>query len=120
MNSSRPVNWKRIALATMAVLLAALAALIHWAPNLDPGGANFLSGVFWKVALVLALTWVASPQLERLGWNRIRGIVLAGLIVVIVLYAIRPRIGAIAAGVFVVVSLLATVGGWFRKFSKLR
>ena len=40
---------------------------------------------------------------------------LAGVILVIVLYAIRPRLGALAAAALVVLSVLFAVGSWIRK-----
>ena len=52
-----------------------------------------------KVGFVLGIAWMAAPQLERLGWNNLRGSLLVAVIIVIVLWAIRPRIGAIAGAI---------------------
>ena len=116
--TTTPRNWQRLTIASMAVLLAIAGCVFHFSPNLEAGGAQFLSGVLWKIAMVLGLAWVASPQLERLGWHRVRGTMLIGIVIVIVLYAIRPRVGAIAAFILVAVSLVAAVGGWIRKLTK--
>ncbi len=113
-----PRNWQRVTIASMAVLLAIAGCVFHFSPNLEAGGAQFLSGVLWKLAMVFGLAWVASPQLERLGWHRVRGTMLLGIVIVIVLYAIRPRVGAIAAFILVAVSVVAAVGGWIRKLAK--
>ncbi len=104
--------------AVVAVILAAFGCVFYFMPNLDYGGAQFLSGLLWKLAMVFAIGWVAAPQLERMGWQRVRGTMLIGLIVVLALYAIRPRIGAIAALVLVAGSAAATVAGWVRRLSK--
>lgn len=109
---------QRALLAFAAVALVILGAVFHFAPNLEPGGARFLSGMLWKVAIVLALAWVAAPQLERLGWQRVRGAMLVGIIIVIILYAIRPRLGAIAVFILIAVSALTTVFSWIRNFTK--
>lgn len=111
-------NWQRIMIASLAVLLVVLGGVFHFMPNLDDGSAQFLAGVLWKIAMVLGLGWLASPQLERLGWQRVRGTMLIGMIIVIILYALRPRIGAIAALILIALSAIAAVGGWVRRWSK--
>jgi hypothetical protein len=105
-------------IASLAVLLFVLGCVFHFMPSLDDGSAQFLAGVLWKIAMVLGLGWLASPQLERLGWQRVRGTMLIGIIIVIILYALRPRIGAVAALVLVAISAIAAIGGWVRRLSK--
>jgi hypothetical protein len=68
--------------------------------------------------MVLALAWVASPQLERLGWQRIRGSMLIGIVIVVILYALRPRIGAIAALMLIGLTSGAAIISWIRKLTK--
>jgi hypothetical protein len=109
-------NWQRVLIAALALLLFALGGVIYFIPSLDEGGA--LAGMTWKVAMVMGLGWLASPQLERLGWQRVRGTMLIAIVIVLVLYALRPRIGAIAAIILVAISALAAVGGWVRKLSR--
>lgn len=111
-------QWQRAATAVMAVALTVAAGILHWSPQLDPSSAKFMSGMLWKIALVLALAWVAAPQLEKIGWQRLRGTMLLAVIVVVALYAIRPRIGAIAAVVLASGSAIYAVLGWFRKLPK--
>ncbi len=71
-----------------------------------------------KVGVVLFIAWLAAPQLERFGWQRLRGTMLAGIIVVIALFAIRPKIGAIAGALFVAGSMFFGVVSWMRKITK--
>lgn len=111
-------NWQRITLASSALVLAVLGCVFHFLPNLDEGSAQFLAGVLWKIAMVLGIGWLASPQLERLGWQRVRGTMLIGIIIVIILYALRPRIGAIAALVLVALSMIAAMGTWMRRWGR--
>lgn len=111
-------QWQRTFFAIAAVLLGVVGAAVHWLPGIEPGSARFLSGTVWKVAFVMLIAWLASPQLERLGWERIRGTMLAAVTIVIVLYAIRPRIGAIAALILFAGSALVAIGGWVRRLSE--
>lgn len=111
-------NWQRITIASLAVLLILLGCMFHFMPSLDDGSAQFLAGVLWKIAMVLGIGWLASPQLERLGWQRVRGTMLIAIVIVIILYALRPRIGAIAALILVALSALAAAAGWIRRAAK--
>jgi hypothetical protein len=110
-------QWQRTLIAAMAILMGGIGLAVHWIPGIEPGSAKFIAGTCWKVGFVMLVAWLASPQLERLGWERIRGTMLVAIVIVIVLYAIRPRIGAIAAFILVAGSAIAALGGWFRRFS---
>jgi hypothetical protein len=110
-------QWQRMFLAGAAVLLVVVGVATHLLPGIEPGSARFISGTAWKVAFVMLIAWLASPQLERLGWERIRGTMLTAVIIVIILYAIRPRIGAIAALILFLGSGLVAIGGWVRRLS---
>lgn len=85
---------------------------------LQVGSREFVSGTLLKVGFVLALAWVALPQIERLGWNRLGGPMLAGAVMVAILWSMRPRLGVIAGAIFVVASLTITVTGWVRTLTK--
>ena len=88
-------------------------------PVLDSTSRQFASGTLLKVGIVLGLAWLSAPQLERFGWQRLRGSLLVALIVVLVLWAIRPKIGAIAGGILIAGCLVFSLIGWFRKITKL-
>lgn len=113
-----PFNWQRLLIAVSAIVLSLAGVIAHFLPNVDEGSSRFIAGTCWKIAVVLAITWLASPQIERLGWQRIRGSLLAALVIVIILYSIRPRIGAIAAAVLVLCSALAATAGWIRRWTQ--
>ncbi len=87
-------------------------------PWLQDSSSDFAAGTLLKVGLVLGIAWLAAPQLERMGWQRLRGGLLLGLLVILALFAIRPRIGAIAGGLFVAVSILFSLIGWFRNLTR--
>lgn len=114
-NSTR---WHRSLLLAIAVVMILAGLFVSLQSNLDAGSSQFLSGTLWKVAVVVILAWLAAPQLERLGWQRVRGTMLAAIIIVLVLYAIRPKLGAIAAAILIASSLLLTIVGWLRRMSK--
>jgi hypothetical protein len=105
-------------LASLAIVFTIAGLLAHLMPGVDAGSRQFISGLLWKLAMVLAIAWLAAPQLERLGWQRLRGTMLILVVIVVILYAIRPRIGAIAALLIVGLSLLAAVTGWLRRLTK--
>ncbi len=109
---------QRHLLAGFAALLlvgGAVLAITDWMPM---SSREFVSGTLLKVGVVLGLAWVAAPQLERLGWQKLRGTLLAAVVVVLILWSVRPRIGAIAAGVLVAGSLLFGLIGWFRQLGE--
>ncbi len=65
---------------------------------MESGSREFSSGTLIKVGIVLGLGWLAAPQLERLGWRKLRGTGLAIMLAIGGLTAVRPRLGAMAAG----------------------
>ena len=92
-------KWQRNVLgASAAILLAAGIILATW-PGMETGSGEYFSGTLLKVGIVLGIAWLAAPQLERFGWHRLRGTMLVSLIIVLVLWAIRPRIGAWAGAI---------------------
>ncbi len=116
--SGNSARWQRILLLAIAVIMVLAGLVVNLQSNLDAGSAQFLSGTLWKVAVVVILAWLAAPQLERLGWQRVRGTMLAAIVIVLLLYAIRPKLGAIAAAVLIASSLLLAIVGWLRRLAK--
>lgn len=101
-------------LLVLSVALLGGGLLLRFSELVEPSSREFVGGSLLKVGMVIGLAWLAAPQLERLGWQRLRGTGLAIIIVIAGLTAVRPRFGAIAAGIaiggFVVLALL----GWVR------
>lgn len=108
---------QRLMLAIAAVVFLLAGIVMEFLPGIDNSSRKFASGTLLKVGVVLGLAWVSAPQLERFGWHRLRGTMLAAVIVVILLYAIRPRFGAIAAAVLVAGSIVFGLLGWFRRLT---
>lgn len=115
---SNETRWQRLILGISAITLAIIGTTMYFVAGSDTGGPSFFSGLLWRVAIVLGLAWIAAPQLERLGWQRVRGALLVGIIIVVILYAIRPRLGAIAVLVLLAVSAMSTALSWFRKLTR--
>lgn len=92
--------------------------LVAWFPISDTNSRTYYSGTLLKVGFVCGLAWLAAPQLERLGWHRLRGTLLVAIFVVLVLWAIRPKIGALAGILLVGGSLLFMLIGWLRTVVK--
>ncbi|MCC7333466.1 MAG: hypothetical protein IT422_00110 [Pirellulaceae bacterium] len=114
---SPEVRWQRGLLAFFALVFLGLGGVLHAMPSSD-SSSKFAAGTLLKVGVVLGLAWISAPQLERLGWQRLRGTLLVAVIVVILLYAIRPRIGAIAAAILIVGSAGFSLLGWFRRLTQ--
>ena len=114
---STETRLQRLLLAIAALLFLLAGVVMEFVPGVDNSSRKFASGTLLKVGVVLGLAWVSAPQLERLGWHRLRGTMLAAVIVVILLYAIRPRFGAIAAAVLVVGSVVFGLLGWLRRLT---
>ena len=115
---SPEVRWQRGLLAFFTMVFLGLGAALHTMPSSDSSSSKFAAGTLLKVGVVLGLAWISAPQLERLGWQRLRGTLLVAVIVVILLYAIRPRIGAIAAAILIVGSAGFSLLGWFRRLTQ--
>jgi drug/metabolite transporter (DMT)-like permease len=116
--SGSSTRWQRILLLAIATIMMLAGLVVSLQSNLDAGSAQFLSGTLWKVAVVVILAWLAAPQLERLGWQRVRGTMLAAIVIVLLLYAIRPKLGAIAAALLIASSVLLAIVGWLRRLAK--
>jgi hypothetical protein len=111
-SSSAKRTWWILLVCSISLLVAGI--LLKYSPLVEAGSRDFASGAFFKVGLVIGLAWLAAPQLERLGWERMRGTGLAVIVVIAALTAIRPRIGAIAAGMAVGGFLVLAMLGWVR------
>lgn len=105
---------QRLMLAIFALLFLGGGAVLNLLPNLDSTTRSFASGTLLKIGVVLGLAWISAPQLERWGWQRLRGTALIMVIIVIVLYAIRPRIGAMVGAVLIAGAVGISLAGWFR------
>lgn len=111
---------QRAILATFCVIFLAAGLAIRWFHLLDSTSEEFVSGMLLKVGFVLGLGWVAAPQLERFGWQRLRGSVLVIAVIVLVLWAIRPKIGAIVGGALIAATVLFSLVGWVRSLTQFR
>ena len=109
--SAARIGW---VLLICSVSLLAGSVFLKVTPLVEAGSRDFASGALFKVGLVVGLCWLAAPQLQRLGWQRLRGTGLAIIIVVAALIAIRPKVGAIAAGIAVAGFLTLAMLGWVR------
>ncbi len=98
----------------VCVLLFLAGIVVRNTAFLDPGGRKFTSDTFFKVGFVVGLAWLASPQLEKLGWQKLRGTGLAVICLIGAMTAVRPRFGAIAAGILIGGFLVLAVLGWVR------
>lgn len=109
---------QRITLAAAAVITLGVGFILSITEIVDSSSREFISGTLLKVGFVLGMVWLAAPQIERFGWAKLRGSMLAAVVLILVLIAIRPRIGAIIGAVFVAGSLIFSFNGWFRKLAQ--
>ena len=109
---------QRIMLATSAAITLGLGFLLAATDIVDSSSREYVSGTLLKVGFVLGMVWLAAPQIERFGWAKLRGGVLLAVVLILILIAIRPRIGAIIGAVFVAGSLVFSLNGWIRKFAQ--
>lgn len=110
--------WQRLLLAVFAVVLMATAFLVQQSGWFSGTSQELLCGTLYKVGMVLGLAWLAAPQLARFGWQKLQGTALVAVIVVIVLFAARPKVGAIAGAVLVGSSVAFGAIKWFRDLSR--
>lgn len=118
-DSTAITSWQRGMLAVSSMLLLGIGAVLASTNLLESGSREYVSGTMMKVGFVLGLLWVAAPQIERLGWQRLRGSMLVAVALVLVLWSIRPKVGAIAGALVVGASLVFSLVGWLRKISAL-
>lgn len=103
-----------MALLVIWVLLVAGGLIVRFTGMGEAGSREFASGTLIKVGIVMALAWLAMPQLERLGWQKLRGTGIAIIIGIGALTAVKPRFGAVAAGIAIGGFLVLAVLGWAR------
>ncbi len=119
MSNASERKWHRLVLALSAAALLICGLIIAVLPGQDSNSREYFSGTLIKVGIVLGVAWLAAPQIERLGWHRLRGTLLVSLIVVLVLWAIRPRIGAWAGALLIGGSAFFALIGWVRNLLDL-
>jgi hypothetical protein len=107
-------NLTRWMLLLISLTMLLGSVIFKFSPLVEPGSREFAAGTLFKVGMVLGLAWLALPQLERFGWQNMRGTGLAVIIAIGALSAIRPRFGAIAAAIAVGGFLIVAVLGWVR------
>jgi hypothetical protein len=104
--------------ASAAAMLGGGLILAAWPgmqkSELEANSGNYFSGMLIKVGVVLGVAWLAAPQLERFGWHRLRGTLLTSLMVVLVLWMARPKIGAWAGAIVLGAGAFFALIGWFR------
>ena len=98
-SSSPKPSFTRISLLAICLLLFVGGILLRYAELVEPGSRKFVADSLLKVSMVVGLAWLAAPQLERLGWQRLRGTGLAIIIIVGGITAVRPRFGAMVPSV---------------------
>lgn len=89
-----------------AMLTGGIVALAFF-PSINPA----LTAILIRVGTVLAVIWLAFPQLKSLG-SRLPTFAVAGALATLILMAARPnlfKIGAAVAVVLVILSLLSKV-----------
>lgn len=104
----------RMVLLVSGISLFVAGLLLRYSTLVEPASREFVGGTLLKVAMVVGLAWLAAPQLERLGWQKMRGTTLAIIAVIGVLTALRPRFGAIAAGIVIGGFVVLAMVGWVR------
>lgn len=109
---------QRVVLATIAVSLLVGGLILISTNVIDQSSRTFIGGTLFKVGVVVGMTWLALPQLSHFGWHRIQGTLLVAIGIVVVLLAIRPRIGAIAGTVLVAGTTIFTALSWFNNLTK--
>lgn len=113
--STPPVKWHRWALGLASAVLIGTGMLITAMTGVNLNSQEYFSGTLLKVGMVLGLVWLAAPQLEKLGWQRMRGTLLVSIIIVLVLFSIRARIGMWAGAMLLAACGLVSILGWMRK-----
>jgi hypothetical protein len=109
--------WRRRMLAIFAIVFVLAGVLIDQLPLFDAseGSRQMFSNSLFKVGIVLGLAWVAAPQLAKIGWEKMEGSLLLAIVVVLILWSIRPRIGTIAGGILLGTLAVFGLMRWLRK-----
>ena len=111
MTAKPTFDWQRLMIGLAAIGLGSFALLVRFGTSTSEAGGAWAFGTFGKVALVLALAWLAWPQLLWLknlpGGGAAIAVVLAGALIFItrpklLLYFITPLAGI--GGLFVLMT----------------
>ncbi len=102
MTAKPTFDWQRLFVGLTAIGLGLFAVLVRYGTSTSEAGGAWAFGTFGKVALVLALAWLAWPQLLWLknlpGGGAAITVVLVGALVFIsrpklLLYFVPPLVG---------------------------
>lgn len=85
-------RWRRLSTLGLAIVLSLAAVVIYWVPGASPADAQWLSGLLAKLAIVVAMLWLAFPQIRRLQRMPGGSMMLGGILVLILVFLVRPRL----------------------------
>ncbi|MCA9194551.1 MAG: hypothetical protein KDB03_22425, partial [Planctomycetales bacterium] len=71
---------QRAMLGGIAAVLILVGLAVPYLPYGGLSGQTFASGSLLKVGFVVGLIWLAAPQLDRFGWEKIRGNLLIAVV----------------------------------------
>ena len=108
-------DWQRHFLGIAAIILAILAVLARIGFGLSDSGGVWAMGTFGKVSIVMAMTWLAWPQLLQLRKLPGGGAAIASVLACIVLFIARPKLLLYFVPLLVSITLLFGVIAWIQR-----
>ena len=102
----------RILTGILALLLLVVGALMY---VIQPQANPVAVGMMVRIGAMLAVIWLAYPQLESLK-GRLPSVLIAGALICLAIAAAKPSLGRV---VITVVTVAVSVGGLLKWMSKL-
>jgi hypothetical protein len=111
-------NFVRWGLLVVGSGMLGTSLLLKWQPSLLPRGTEVAIDMTARIGVVCVAAWLAWPMLASL--RRVPGgvILVAGVILTFVLFAIRKQTIYVLGPYMAVAIVLALVVGWLRKLRR--
>lgn len=111
----KPIDWQRHFIGVTAIVLGILALIAGYGLVLSDVGAIWAMGTFGKVSMVLALAWLAWPQLLLLKKMPGGGIAIASVLICIVVFIARPKLLLYVVPLLALITILFGAITWVQR-----
>lgn len=108
---------RRLALV-VSVTFAILGFAAQWIPGVDEGPSRWISGMFWKLAIVIGAVWLAFPQIQRIQRLPFGSTIMGGALTTALIFLIRPKAVLYVLPVIIAAVIAMVLLGWFSRGSR--
>ncbi len=111
----KAIDWQRFALGIIAIVLGLLALLAKFGLGFSDNAGTWVTGTFGKVSFVLAMAWLAWPQLMALKDLPGGGVAIASVLVGMVVFIARPKLLLYLVPILIAITVLFIAITWIQR-----